>query len=225
MTRTFAGIRAAAIDLDGTMIDTGGDFEVAVNRTRADLGLAALSRDTVTGFVGRGTEYLVRQVLAHDFDEAGVEQRYADTLELYKKHYRAINGDYSSVFPGVAAGVAALHARGLRLACVTNKPFAWADELLAKKGLRPHFELVIGGDSLPRRKPDPMPILKVCGDFELAPAAVLVIGDSAHDAAAARAAGCPVLVVPYGFNHGEQVQAIDADGIVATLSDVPALLV
>jgi len=213
------GIRAVAIDLDGTMVDTSRDFLVAVNRLRADLQLAPISLEAVTHMVGRGTEYLVRQVLAIDFDAAGIEARLADAMALYLRHYGVVNGQHSTVFPGVAEGVAALHARGLRLACVTNKPFALADALLAQCGLRPAFDLVLGGDSLPRRKPDPMPLFKVCSDFGVAPAALLMIGDSTHDATAARAAGCPVLVVPYGFNHGENVQSIDADGIVSTLLD------
>lgn len=211
------GIRAVAIDLDGTMVDTSRDFLVAVNRLRADLQLAPISLEAVTHMVGRGTEYLVRQVLAVDFDAGGIAARLTDAMAIYLEHYRVINGQNSTVFPGVVEGLAALRARDLHLACITNKPFALADALLTTLGLRASFEIVLGGDSLPRRKPDPMPLLKVCSDLSLAPAALLMIGDSTHDATAARAAGCPVLVVPYGFNHGEDVQSIDADGIVSTL--------
>ena len=113
---------------------------------------------------------------------------------------------------------------GLRLACVTNKPIAFATPLLAQKGLSPFFELVYGGDSFPKKKPDPMPLLQVCSDFDLAPPSVVAIGDSSNDADAARAARCYVLTVPYGYNHGRPVQSIDSDGIVNSLLDAAELI-
>ena len=106
---------------------------------------------------------------------------------------------------------------GLQLACVTNKPFAFASSLLQKMDLLPYFDVVYGGDSLPKKKPDPYPLLKVCVDFSLLPQQVVAIGDSSNDARAARAAGCRVLNVPYGYNHGESIQDVDSDGIVPTL--------
>ena len=106
---------------------------------------------------------------------------------------------------------------GLRLACVTNKPIAFALPLLEKTGLREFFELVYGGDSFSQKKPDPMPFLEVCRKFNLKPAQIVAIGDSSNDAQAARAAGCRVLSVPYGYNHGVPIQDVDSDGIVPTL--------
>ena len=91
-------------------------------------------------------------------------------------------------------------------------------------GLRPYFELVYGGDSFPRKKPDPYPLLRVCEDFELPPTRVAAIGDSSNDAQAARAAGCRVLIVPYGYNHGQSIQEVDSDGIVSTLLDAAHLI-
>ena len=113
---------------------------------------------------------------------------------------------------------------GLRLACVTNKPIAFARPLLEKTGLDAYFELVYGGDSLAKKKPDPLPMLTVCRDFALEPSQVVAIGDSSNDAEAARAAGCRSLTVPYGYNHGKPVHSIDSDGIVATLQVAANLL-
>jgi phosphoglycolate phosphatase len=124
----------------------------------------------------------------------------------------------------VREGLAALRALGLRLACVTNKPQAFSESLLAATGLAGFFEMIVGGDALPRRKPDPLPMLHVCGRFGLPPARMLAIGDSINDALAARAAGMPVLVVPYGYNEGRPAETIDADGVVASLAEVAALL-
>jgi phosphoglycolate phosphatase len=215
----LTGIRAAIIDLDGTMLHTAPDFHVAVNRMRADLELAPLDMESITDFVGKGTENLMRRVLAVDFAPDQVEARFAAALESYQKHYLAINGDYVTVYPGVTEGLQALRIKGLRLACVTNKPIAFAAPLLAKTGLDGFFDVVYGGDSLPKKKPDPYPLLKVCEDFGLPPRQVVAIGDSSNDAQAARAAGCKVLTVPYGYNHGQSIQEVDSDGIVSTLLD------
>jgi phosphoglycolate phosphatase len=213
----LANIKAAIIDLDGTMLDTAGDFHVAVNRMRAELGLSPLAQETIVNFVGKGTENLMRRVLAVDYDEDEAQQYFAQALASYTEHYLAINGDFADLYPGVKEGLEAMAKKGLRLACVTNKPIAFTLPLLEKKGLRGFFDVVYGGDSLPRKKPDPMPLLQVCQDFGLAPAQVVAIGDSSNDALAARAAGCRVLNVPYGYNHGESIHDVDSDGIVQTL--------
>jgi phosphoglycolate phosphatase len=218
------GIRAAIIDLDGTMLDTAPDFQIAVNNVRAELGLAALDIETIKNFVGKGTENLIRRVLAVDYDAAAVEQHFAGALASYHRHYLAINGDHSTLYPQVREGLDALRANGIRLACVTNKPIAFAVPLLQKKDLHDYFEVIYGGDSLPKKKPDPYPLLKVCEDFALAPHQVVAIGDSSNDALAARAAGCRVLTVPYGYNHGRPIQEIDSDGIVATLLDAASFI-
>ncbi|MBS0308840.1 MAG: phosphoglycolate phosphatase [Proteobacteria bacterium] len=220
----LTGIRAAIIDLDGTMVDTAPDFHVAINRMRADLGLGALEIDTIKDFVGKGTENLMRRVLAVDYPPEQVEQHFPAALISYQRHYHAINGEYSTVYPGVRAGLQVLQEKKLRLACVTNKPIAFATPLLEKTGLLPFFEIVYGGDSLPKKKPDPAPLLQVCADFDLQPAQVVAIGDSSNDAQAARAAGCRVLNVPYGYNHGQPIQDVDSDGIVATLLDAAHLI-
>jgi len=220
----LAGIHAAIIDLDGTMVDTAPDFHVAINRMRADLSLPPLDIETIKSFVGKGTENLMRRVLAVDYAEEEVERHFNAALASYQRHYVAINGEYSSVYPEVHEGLARLRDIGLRLACVTNKPVAFALPLLEKTGLRPFFDVVYGGDSLPKKKPDPEPLLQVCADFKLTPAQVVAIGDSSNDAKAARAAGCRVLTVPYGYNHGQAIQDVDSDGIVSSLLEASHLI-
>lgn len=217
MSRLFSGIRAVIIDLDGTMLDTANEFQVAVNRMRDELGLPALALETILSFVGKGAENLVRRVLALDYSPEHAAQHYEAALASFQEHYFAVNGEHATHYPEVREGLQALQDKGLRLACVTNKPIALAEPLLEKMGLRKFFSVVYGGDSLAKKKPDPTPLLQVCKDFDLTPPQVLAIGDSVNDAQAARAAGCPVLIVPYGYNHGEAVQNIDSDGIVTTL--------
>jgi phosphoglycolate phosphatase len=217
MTARFSGIRAVIVDLDGTMVDTAGDFQIAINRMRAEFDLNALPVTTITDFVGKGSEHLVRGVLSLDWETQRIADHFVAAMASYQRHYLAINGDYSTVYPGVIEGLKALREKGLRLACVTNKPIAFTVPLLEKKGLRDFFEIVYGGDSLARKKPDPTPLLQVCSDFGLRPRQVVAIGDSINDAQAARAAGCLVLHVPYGYNHGHAIQEVDTDGIVNTL--------
>ena len=145
---------------------------------------------------------------------------YAPAFARYQHHYQAVSGLYSTVYPGALEGVRALRLAGLKLACVTNKPAAFARPLLQVKGLDGFFCEVFGGDSFARKKPDPLPLLKACEALGTRPARTLMIGDSSNDATAARAAGCPVVLVTYGYKHGEPVRAVDADGFVDSLASL-----
>lgn len=221
---------AAIVDLDGTMVDTMGDFVAAINLMLRDLwpeSLTLLTVDatTVETMVGKGSENLVRSVLNHA--EAQVKlvrpaidliAKYDQAFARYQHHYQVVSGLYSSVYPGVPEGLRALQAAGLKLACVTNKPAGFARPLLELKGLDGFFSEVFGGDSFGRKKPDPMPLLKTCEALGTLPARTLMIGDSSNDAAAARAAGCPVVLVTYGYNHGEPVRGVNADGFIETIA-------
>jgi phosphoglycolate phosphatase len=217
-------IRAVIIDLDGTMLHTVPDFELALNGMRAEYGLAPITQQVIEPMVGKGSKKLIRDVLALDFDTARIDAVADAALDAYHRHYQAIVGERAELYPHVIEGLQALKDLGLRVACVTNKPVALTQPLLAKKGLAPFFDLVYGGDSFPRQKPDPMPLLQVCREFDLAPARVVAIGDSCNDAEAARAAGCFVLSVPYGYNHGKPVQSINSDGIVGSLLEAAELI-
>ncbi len=212
-----AAIKAAIIDLDGTMLDTVPDFEAALNGMRADLGLAPITQATIKPLVGKGSEKLVRDALLLDWDAARVDAVFDEALAGYQRHYLAINGDHSTLFEGVIEGLQAMRAQGLCLVCVTNKPIAFTLPLLDQKGLAPYFERVFGGDSFEKKKPDPMPMLGACAALDLPPSTVVAIGDSSNDAESARAAGCFVLTVPYGYNHGRPIQEINSDGIVSSL--------
>ena len=215
---------AVIIDLDGTMVDTLGDFAEALNRMLGDLELPPIAAQHIERMVGKGSEHLLRSVLNHVLEHMGkaptaieIEALYAHAWPSYQRHYLAINGHYARVYPGVEAGLQALRHAGLRLACLTNKPTSFALPLLRAKGLQGYFEQVFGGDSFDKKKPDPLPLLKTCEALQTAPARTLMVGDSSNDAQAARAAGCPVVLVTYGYNHGLPAQAVDADGYVDSL--------
>jgi len=228
--------RAAIVDLDGTMVDTLGDFEVALNRTLADLDLPPVTRALVERTVGKGSEHLIRSVLAHQMalpEAKGygqacpawtVDSLYERAWALYQHHYLAINGDFSEVYPGVSEGLQALRGAGLALACLTNKPLAFARDLLQAKGLAGHFGQVFGGDSFERKKPDPLPLFKTCEALGTVPEQTLMVGDSSNDAQAGHAAGCGVVLVTYGYNHGEPIRSTPALAWVDALTDIPVAL-
>jgi phosphoglycolate phosphatase len=225
--------QAAIVDLDGTMIDTLGDFEAALNRALADLDLPPVTRALVERTVGKGSEHLIRSVLAHQLAlpevkeqvrlcaSRGVDDLYDAAWLRYQHHYLAINGEFADVYPGVIEGLQQLRDAGLQLACLTNKPLSFAKPLLQAKGLDHFFTHVYGGDSFERKKPDPLPLLKTCDALGVKPAQALMVGDSSNDAQAARASGCPVVLVRYGYNHGEPVDGVDADAHVDSLVDIP----
>ena len=220
-------VDAAIIDLDGTMVDTLGDFSEALNRMLQDLGLPPIDAGSIESMVGKGSEHLLRSVLKRVLPRDGIgdiaikiEELYPSAWDSYQRHYLAINGQFAGVYDGVEAGLQALRARGLRLACLTNKPTSFALPLLQAKGLDGYFEKVFGGDAFERKKPDPLPLLKTCEALGSSPARTLMVGDSSNDAQAARAAGCPVVLVTYGYNHGQPVRAVDADGFVDSLAQL-----
>lgn len=222
-------VDAAIVDLDGTMVDTIGDFAEAIARMLADLQLPALDAALIEHMVGKGTEHLLRSVLAHVLTQAGhsadalpaaVASLLPTALARYEQHYLAINGQHSALYAGVLEGLQALRAGGLRLACVTNKPLAFTRPLLAAKGLQGLFEQVFGGDSFATKKPDPLPLLKTCEALGTTPARTLMLGDSSNDAQAARAAGCPVVLVTYGYNHGQSVEAVGADALIDSIAQL-----
>ncbi len=220
-------VDAVIVDLDGTMVDTMGDFNEALNRMLRELALPLIGAEHIEHMVGKGSEHLLVSVLKHVLaldDKAllaiKVEAIYPAAWSSYQRHYLDINGQYAHVYPGVAEGLAALRAAGLRMACLTNKPTSFALPLLKAKGLDGHFEKVFGGDAFERKKPDPLPLLKTCEALGTAPARTLMVGDSSNDAQAARAAGCPVVLVTYGYNHGQPVRAVDADGFVDSLAQL-----
>jgi phosphoglycolate phosphatase len=210
-------IQAAIVDLDGTMIDTQADFVVALNATLDALNLSHVDAQFVSQTVGKGSEHLIRSTLAHVGAEASL---YETARALYQTNYLRVNGDHSAVYPGVIEGLKGMQARGWKLACLTNKPSAFAVPLLQKKGLSEFFIHVFGGDAFERMKPDPLPLLKTCEALSTSPAHTLMIGDSSNDASAARAAGCPVMLVTYGYNHGVPVHTVDADGFLDRLDAI-----
>jgi phosphoglycolate phosphatase len=216
-------IKAVLLDLDGTLLDTAPELAAAANAMLAEQGLERLPAGTVRDFIGRGIPHLVERCL----QAAGAPLpclRLESALRSFGAHYRRLNGSSSAPFPGVLDGLERLRAARLRLACVTNKAAAFTVPLLDKTGLAPFFDSVVTADQVGARKPHPGPFLHACRMLGVAPSEAAVIGDSANDAEAARAAGCRVLLVSYGYSEGRDVRTFDSDGVVASLGEAADLL-
>jgi len=212
------------IDLDGTLLDTIPDLAVAANVMLRELGRPPLDEALIRTFVGKGIPKLVERALAGALAGAADPDLFARALPIYERCYAGVNGRHTTIYPGVKEGLDRLRDQGFPLACVTNKAGSFTLPLLEHMRLAPYFAEVVAGDTLPRKKPDPLPLTHTCEKFGIAPRDMLMIGDSLNDAQAARAAGCPVFCVTYGYNEGQDVRDLDIDAIVTSLLDATRLI-
>ena len=218
-------IRAVLFDLDGTLIDTLPDLHAAACAMLNDLGRPPLPLESIRAYVGRGIPNLIKRVLANSLHVAeDPNPPPPEAVASYRRHYAHENGRNAKVYPGVLEGLASLRAQGVPLGVVTNKADTFIQPLLEQTGLSGYFEVLVGGDRLPKVKPDPMPLVWACGRLGVSPAETLFIGDSINDALAARAAGCPVFLLPYGYNDDRDVHELDCDAIVESVRDAVKLI-
>lgn len=213
-------VSAIVIDLDGTLLHTAPELAEAANRMLRDMGREPVSQQLLMSYIGNGISWLVKRALTGDMHAEPDTALYDDALPIFEKHYTELLLQ-SKPFAGVMEGLGAMKAAGYRLGCITNKVARYTEPLLKGIGLADYFDIVLSGDSLPEKKPHPLPLLHAAEFFGVPVQQVLLIGDSLNDAVAARAAGCPVFCVPYGYNHGEPVDGLDLDAVIA---DLPAAL-
>ena len=213
-------VDAVAFDLDGTLLDTVHDLATALNLVLADQGLAPLPTDVVRDLIGKGIAELIGAALTHARGTPPRDSELAALLPLYNKGYASIPGRQARLFPGVRSGLERMRAAGFRLAVITNKSTCFVQPDLLHAGIAEYFEVVVGGDDAAAKKPDAAPLLLAANRLGVRPARMLMVGDSVNDVGAARAAGSPVVVVPYGYSEGMPVQSLAADGIVDSLDAV-----
>lgn len=216
--------RAIVFDLDGTLLDTLPDLARAANLMLAELDLPQVEEQTVRAYIGDGAVRLVKRILTGDWKGEPEQALFGQAMPIFNRHYREGVAHQTQLFPGVVEGLEAFRAKGFPLGCITNKPEMFTLPLLEETGLTPYFDLVLSGDILPRKKPDPMPITYACGYFAARPEHVVLIGDSANDREAAHAAGCPAIGVTYGYIPGGDVRALGFDAIVDSLEEAVALI-
>ena len=217
-------IKAIAFDLDGTLVETLPDLHESAIRMLAQIGRPPVSESTVRAFVGDGVDRLVKRLLTGTPDGDPDPALFDKAAEDFRSHYANVLMRASHPFSGVVSALNTLRTRGFKLACVTNKPARFTEPLLEGLALSGYFDLILSGDSLPRKKPDALPLVHSAQVFGIDPAHLLMVGDSPVDTGSARAAGCPVFCVPYGYRGTLAVQELDCDAIVPTLSDLLDLI-
>jgi len=223
MNTPMATPELVLIDLDGTLVDSLPDIAFCVDSMLTELAMPTAGQERVRQWVGNGTDILVRRSIAGNLDGEVDEQLLARALPLFTALYAKHTSERSRVYDGVVAGLDFLRTTGAALACVTNKASVFTHKLLSEMELDDYFSLVISGDTLARNKPDPLPLLHAARHFAVAPEQGLLIGDSANDVKAARAAGLRIVCVSYGYNHGNDIRASLPDAVIDSLAELPTL--
>lgn len=213
-------IQAIVIDLDGTLLHSAPELAEAANRMLRDMGRPAVSQDLLMSYIGNGISWLVKRALTGDMHAEPDAALFDKALPIFDKHYSGLLS-HSKPYPGVLQGLSAMRDAGFKLGCITNKAARFTEPLLQSSGLAPYFSIVVSGDTLAEKKPHPLPLLHSAQFFGVPVANMLMIGDSLSDTLAARAAGCPIFCVPYGYNHGKPVDGLDLDAVIP---DLPAAL-
>lgn len=211
-------------DLDGTLVDTVPDIAVALNAALADVNLPSVTAAQVRLWVGNGARRLCGRAISRDMTDAADNVVAACLLERFLERYAERICVSTRIYDGVVECLAELRARGLALACITNKPERHTRVLLDELQLARSFDAVVGGDTLPEKKPHPAPLHHVMSTLGISSGLSLMVGDSATDVAAARAAAVRCVCVSYGYNHGEDVRALGADAVLDSLRELPQLL-
>lgn len=212
------------IDLDGTLVDSVPDLAYCVNAMMERLARPGHVEADVRNWVGNGVERLVRRALIGQLDGEPDEADFERALPIFLELYAENTSKRSVLYPGVREGIDFMRSAGYRLGCVTNKAARFTEPLLRDLGIYDAFGVVISGDTLPKKKPDPLPLLHAAGHFGVSPAESLMIGDSISDVTAARAAGFSILCMSYGYNHGVDIREAEPDAVIDSMAELKGLL-
>ncbi len=212
------------IDVDGTLVDSVPDLAYCVDEMMATLGLPQRGDGEVRKWVGNGVERLVRRALTGSLDGEPDEALFQEAYPIFLDLYRANTSQRSVLYSGARKALEDLKAAGYKLGSVTNKAAQFTEPLLRDLGVRDDFAIVVSGDSLPQKKPDPAPLLHAAQYFQVDPEDALMVGDSVSDVRAARAAGFQVVCVSYGYNHGMDIREAEPDVVIDSLAELKSLL-
>ncbi len=212
------------IDVDGTLVDSVPDLAYCVDNMMDRLGMPRRGEARVRNWVGNGVERLVRRALIDDLDGEPDESLYQKAYPVFLELYAENTSKRSHLYPGVREGLDYLREAGYALGCVTNKAAQFTEPLLKALGVYDYFAIVISGDTLPKKKPDPMPLLHAARFFEARPQDALMVGDSVSDVKAARAAGFQIVCMSYGYNHGVDIRESKPDAVIDSMAELQRLL-
>ena len=212
------------IDVDGTLVDSVPDLAFCVDEMMKQIGMPVHGEAKVREWVGNGVERLTRRALIGQLDGEPDEALFEKAYPIFMALYAENTSKRSTLYPGVKEGLAYLKAQGYKLGCVTNKAAQFTNPLLKDLGIYDNFEIVISGDTLEKKKPDPMPLLHAAEFFGVKPDKALMIGDSVSDVKAARAAGFNILCMTYGYNHGVDIREANPDVVIDSMAELPNIL-
>lgn len=212
------------IDVDGTLVDSVPDLAYCVDEMMRQLGLAPHGEQRVRDWVGNGVERLVRRALVGALDGEPDEADFQRAYPIFLKLYADNTSKRSVLYPGILEGIEMLKGAGYKLGCVTNKAAQFTEPLLKDLGIYDVFSIVISGDTLPKKKPDPAPLLHAAAFFGCQPEHALMVGDSVSDVKAARAAGFQIVCMSYGYNHGVDIRTAKPDAVIDSLVEILPLL-
>jgi phosphoglycolate phosphatase len=208
------------IDVDGTLVDSVPDLAFCVDAMMHELGMPERGERRVRHWVGNGVERLVKRSLVNQIDGEPDEALFSRALPVFEELYRENTSKRSCLYRGVSEALEFLTTTGVRIGCVTNKASQFTLPLLQDLGVRDYFEIVICGDMVERKKPDPMPLLRAAEQLETEPRASMMLGDSMSDVNAARAAGFQIVCMSYGYNHGEDIRDYDPDAVIDSMAEI-----
>ncbi|NVK55579.1 MAG: phosphoglycolate phosphatase [Alteromonadaceae bacterium] len=211
-------------DLDGTLIDSVPDLAYCIDVAMRAAGLPVKGESAVRDWVGNGIEKLVARAVTNSVQGSADHALYNVALAAFIEAYTHYNGKHSTLYEGVLPTLDWLIGHDYRLACVTNKAAAFTLPLLHNKGLAQYFDVVVSGDTCAHKKPHPAPLNYALNALEAKPDNALMVGDSKSDIHAARAAGCLVYALSYGYNHGEDISSYRPDRVLDSLSELPHIL-
>ena len=212
------------IDVDGTLVDSVPDLAYCVDEMMKQLDMPVRGEDVVRHWVGNGVERLVRRALINQLDGEPDEALFQKAIPIFEALYAENTSKRSCLYPGVKEALDFLKTTGVRIGCVTNKAAQFTLPILQDLGISDYFEMVVCGDELPKKKPDPMPLLHVAEKLGVKPEQSLMLGDSMSDVKAARAAGFDIICMSYGYNHGEDIRDYNPDAVVDSMDEVKGLI-
>jgi phosphoglycolate phosphatase len=217
---SFYAAQAIIFDLDGTLVDSAEDLRAALNKLMSDLGLRPIEANEIKGMIGDGVLKLVERALVAA--KGDPEQR-DFLLPRFLAIYQANPADLTRSYPGVLETLDALRRKDFRLAVVTNKPVLATKKILEAMSLAEFFPVVVGGDSVEKRKPDPAPLLEAARQLKIDASQILMVGDNIHDVEAAHAAGMRCVAVSYGYHHRPPAE-FNADHLIDRFGDLLPLV-
>ena len=213
------------IDLDGTLVDSVPDLTYSVDQTMLALGLPVRGEAAVRTWVGNGVKTLVERALSNDLHQPADPILLEHALSIFMGIYAENTSQRSRIYPGVLEGLDFLQScQSLKIACVTNKAAQFTHKLLHDLGIFERFALVVSGDTLPEKKPHPLPLLYAAKQLKVQPLDALMLGDSKSDVKAARAAGFKIITVSYGYNHGEDIRDYQPDAVIDSFQELTTLI-